>query len=311
MAGAGVLGLLVALGVVVDPRSRVDPVGEETPAVGIGWGRRRIAGLVALGGVAAGHGVGGHVAGLVGWRGVLAALSATVHLVGVVVWAVIIASVVTAGRKRAVVIRQVISPARIAAVATVVSGAITAWCLVPGGLDTRLSSWERLLVVKGLLVVVIVAVGWWSSRRGVTGRTRGAVVELGIGAVVLAVAAALTSTPPTDRIDVTPQTAQVVAGGVIAEVTVSPAATGPVELHVVMSPPGGTLQPVLDLDVEFRDPSGRIAPIPVDMAVAGPNHWSAPVGFPAAGRWNVVLVAEVRPRELVRFVAEFDIASGN
>jgi len=84
-----------------------------------------------------------------------------------------------------------------------------------------------------------------------------------------------------------------VQNNIVAELSVLPAAIGPAEVHVVLTPPGGSLSPVVAVTVQFDLPSRSIPPIPVNMVEIGPNHWTGVVQFPYAGTWN--LKARVSP----------------
>lgn len=266
---------------------------------------------IAIGAVVAmavGHGITGHVAAVGGAFGAVAMVSSVVHVLTILGWFAVITTGVAAGRRGGDIAAHLVTPARVFAAGAVITGSVTAAILGDGIIFGDASSWSRLLATKVGLVAVIIGIGIVSARRPHEHRSRFALAELAVGGVVLTVAAVLVATPPQSAIEVEARTVQVVAGGVIAEITVSPAATGPSELHLVMSPPGGTLQPVIGVEVRLEDRRERLAPIPVDMAFAGPNHWSAPVQFPLSGSWQVVVVAEIRPRELVRFTADVDIA---
>jgi copper transport protein len=81
-----------------------------------------------------------------------------------------------------------------------------------------------------------------------------------------------------------------VQGGVLADITVSPARVGTVEIHTLFSPPGGSLSPVDDVEVRLELPSRDIPAIPVDMIELGPNHWSGVAQIPYSGEWTLDVV---------------------
>jgi hypothetical protein len=89
-----------------------------------------------------------------------------------------------------------------------------------------------------------VLLGRSGLQRSAPWRPRLLMAEVVVGVATFAAAAALVSTPPTAAVTIEPVTTTLVQAGVLAEVTITPARVGANELHLVMSPPGGSLQPV-------------------------------------------------------------------
>jgi copper transport protein len=158
------------------------------------------------------------------------------------------------------------------------------------------TSWGRVLLVKLAAVVVLVALGgvtrWLLNADGPGSLRRTVVAEALIGVVVLAVTAGLVATPPESTAEAQPFTATVVQAGVLADISVYPAAVGANEIHLVFSPPGGTLAPVLSAEARMVLAGSDLPPVPVDLAVVGPNHWTGVVQLPYAGDWTFEIVAE-------------------
>lgn len=238
-----------------------------------------------------------HLAAVTGWLGALAALA-----VGARRW--------DGGPREAL---AVIAPlARSAAPVAVVTGIVSTVLIGPPLGDLLDTRWGRVLMVKIALVAVLVAVGSLlgrgAARSTMRWKPRLLMTEVMVGVLTLGTAAALVSTPPTATVIIEPVTTTLVQGGVLAEVTITPASLGENELHLVMSPPGGSLQPIGSVTARLTAVDRDVPPFAVDLAVAGVNHWTAPLQFPYAGRWQLEFVAEVRPLELVQYRTEFDIS---
>lgn len=239
----------------------------------------------------------------------------SVHLVAVTAWLGVVAGLVLGARHweggPGVALATASPLARVAAPVAVVSGLVAGVLIGPPFEALLDTSWGRWLSGKVVLVAVLLVLGSLLGRRARSAeaewRPRLAVAEMAVGLVTLVVAAALVSTPPTTPAAIEPVTETLVQAGVLAEVTITPARTGGNELHLVMTPPGGSLQPIGQLTARLTAVGSGVPPFAVELAVAGPNHWTAPVQFPYPGRWQLEFVAEVRPLELVQFLVEFDI----
>jgi copper transport protein len=146
------------------------------------------------------------------------------------------------------------------------------------------------------IVVVLVSLGgvtrWLLRADGPGSLRRTVVAEALIGIVVLGVTAGLVATPPESAAEARPFTATIVQAGVLADVTLYPAAVGANEVHLVFSPPGGTLAPILSTEARMSLAGSDLPPVPVDLAVVGPNHWTGVVQLPYAGDWTLEIVAE-------------------
>ena len=237
-----------------------------------------------------------HLAAVSGWLGALAAL-----VVGAKRW--------DGGSSEAL---AVIAPlARSAAPVAVVTGIVSTLLIGPPMADLVDTRWGRILIVKIVLVTVLVAlgvaIGRGAARSSMRWKPRLLMTEVIVGVVTLGTAAALVSTPPTVSVVIEPVTTTLVQGGVLAEVTITPASLGENELHLVMSPPGGSLQPIGQVTARLNVLDRDVPPFAVELAVAGVNHWTAPLQFPYGGRWQLEIVAEVRPLELVQYRTDFNI----
>ncbi len=177
----------------------------------------------------------------------------------------------------------------------VVTGAVQAWMLIDDRSGVLETTYGRAFLAKVGLVVFAVAIGTGIRRRLAHGNVgvlrRALLFEVFVAVVVLGLAAVMVSTSPTSG-DAGSASSSVtlVQGGVLADITVSPARVGTVEIHTLFSPPGGSLSPVDDVEVRLELPSRDIPAIPVDMIELGPNHWSGVAQIPYSGEWTLDVV---------------------
>jgi copper transport protein len=188
----------------------------------------------------------------------------------------------------------------------VVTGVVQGLHLMGGISTITQSSFGKLLLLKTLLVVCVVFLG--SKARGQLQlggfssiakiiRWESTVVVLVLAVTSLMVAQSPTSIEPTS----VSFSATKVQNGIVAELTVVPAVVGTAEVHVILTPPGGSLTPVESATVQFDLPSRNIPPIPVDMTEIGPNHWIGIVQFPFSGAWNMNTRVSPAPNQTLLF----------
>ena len=141
------------------------------------------------------------------------------------------------------------------AVPVIVATGVAQTLKLAGNLDDVTStSWGRTLLVKVAVVTVLVAIGgvsqWVLRNDGPPALKRNVLVEALIGIGVVGLAAALVALPP--------QSVGGIEGlhhdadrtqGVIADVTVTPGRVGQNEVHLVITPPGGGIDPVVSTTV--------------------------------------------------------------
>ena len=140
-----------------------------------------------------------------------------------------------------------------------------------------------------------------SSLRGVLA------AEMAIGLLVLATTSGLVAEPPRDTMGGAPFSTALVQGDIITNVTVSPAKVGSVEMHVIVSPPGGSLQPVADARVRLSLPSRDVPPVQVDLLAVGPNHYVGTTQIPFAGNWKLDVIVSVDANNEVLFTTNVKI----
>jgi len=177
----------------------------------------------------------------------------------------------------------------------VLTGSVQAWMLIEDRSGVFDTTYGRALLAKVGLVILAVAIGTGIRRRLTQGNTgalkRALRSEALVAIVVLGLAAVMVSTSPTSGDGGSAYSSvTLVQGGVLADITVSPARVGTVEIHTLFSPPGGSLSPVENVEVRLQLPSRDIPTIPVDMIELGPNHWSGVAQIPYPGEWSLDVV---------------------
>jgi len=124
------------------------------------------------------------------------------------------------------------------------------------------------------------------------------VVEAVIGVLVLGVTAGLVAETPRATTSSAPFATTLVQGETLVNVTVSPGRVGPVEMHVIITKPGGSLDPVASARVRLSSEQRDVPAITVEPREVGPNHFVATAQIPYAGEWKLdVILIEADGRE--------------
>jgi copper transport protein len=160
-----------------------------------------------------------------------------------------------------------------------------------GGLDDVTStSWGRTLLVKVAVVTVLVAIGgvsqWLLRNDGPSSLKHNVLVEALIGIGVIGLAAALVALPPRLVAASKVFTTTLTQAGVVADVTVTPGHVGQNEIHLVITPPGGSIAPVASTTVQAQ-PSDGAATVPATLVVLGPNHYTGTITLANPGDWTL------------------------
>jgi copper transport protein len=292
--------------------------------------------LVAAGG----HGTTGR------WAGI-GFVATVVHLGGMAVWlgglTVLLVGVLREPDPGGALDRvRRFSPIAFGAVAVIiVSGIVQAYRQV-GSIDAlRTTDYGRLLLIKTAVVVVLVAVGWWSRRllhraplpaapalaagaavvddpvaaapadtAGVIRRRLRLTVaaEVALAAVVLAVTSVLVASSPAATEVAKPFNATITQGQRLASITIDPATVGTNTLHIYISTPGGSLDKADEITVRMTLPERDLGPIPVPVEDAGPNHVTTNnMQIPYKGTWQLEVLARFGQFEQVRFATTFTV----
>ena len=144
---------------------------------------------------------------------------------------------------------------------------------------------------------------------------RSVLVEVAIGAAVLALSAVLVGTPParsaiTEPVDVTlplQGSADAAAGAV--QLSVDPASTGPNTLHVYLFDESGQLTQPYGIRVTLTEKAQGIGPLEVDLLPGGPGHSIGDgMSIPTSGTWT--LTVAVRVDEFTATTASVDFPVG-
>ena len=196
---------------------------------------------------------------------------------------------------------------------TVVTGVVQGLHLMGGISGITDSSYGKYLITKMVLVVVIIALGTVGRRR-LSQRSASSISglikwESAIVILVLAVTSFLVASSPNSASSQSMSfSATLVQGGIVADLLVTPTKVGPSEVHVILTPPGGSLSPVVSARVRFSLPSRDIPPIPATLIAISPNHWSGVVQFPFAGAWQMEARVEPVPNQTLLFTSEVDVS---
>jgi copper transport protein len=197
-----------------------------------------------------------------------------------------------------------------------VTGTIQAWREV-GTVDAITTTWYgRLVVVKVILFVGVVALGYlarrivqrrdWTSGRGPLQRLRRTLfTEVSVGVTVLAVTGVLIAQPPgavalaAER-SKPKATTVAVTSTARARVEVTPGAHGPVEVEIVLS---GTIT-ATKVSATATLPAKSLGPIALELQSSGPRTYLASgVLLPSAGDWKITLTVQTSEFDATTAVA--------
>lgn len=239
-----------------------------------------------------------------------------VHMSAVVLWLgglsiVVFGSVLNSPHAATVVARF----SRVSAWAipiAVVTGVWQMWHLVPELSNITETDWGKGLLIKGSLVVGAVTLGsfgrWLVRRSDDEGLRRIVAVELAVGVLVFATTAGMVAKSPEVLSESTVIELTLVDGDMIADLAVTPGRVGFNELHLTISTPSGSLQPVETVEMRMTLPDSEIPTVSVPVEMLGPNHFVGSVSILYAGMWNVEILVNPDPSSSKRFTADVSIA---
>lgn len=159
-------------------------------------------------------------------------------------------------------------------------------------------TYGKMLVAKVVIVGAMLLSAAVVRRRfldsGIERLRSALVVEAVVGLVVLGVTAGLVAETPRATTSSAPFATTLVQGETLLNVTVSPGRVGPVEMHVIITKPGGSLEPVASARVRLSSEQRDVPAITVEPREVGPNHFVATAQIPYAGEWklDVILVED-------------------
>jgi copper transport protein len=184
----------------------------------------------------------------------------------------------------------------------VVSGVVQSLLIVDDVTGMLNITYGKMLVTKVVIVGAMLLAAAVVRRRfvesGVTRLRSALVVEAVVGVVVLGVTSGLVVETPRATVSAAPFATTLVQGDTLVNVTVSPSRVGPVEMHIIVTKPGGSLEPVATAKVRLSSAERNVPPIAVEPAEVGPNHFVATAQIPYAGEWKIdVVLVEPDGRE--------------
>lgn len=161
------------------------------------------------------------------------------------------------------------------------------------------SEWGRELLVKiGLVagVMLLAATARFTVQRRSAGNLRPTLLaEVALGLGVLGLAASITALPPETSAAAAPFAAQLAApDGLIAVVSLSPGAVGGNEVHIFLTPPGGSIIPIVSVKGRVSLPSAGLVDVPITLEREGANHYQGRLTLPRSGNWELELIVQVR-----------------
>ncbi len=241
-----------------------------------------------------------------------------VHFLSVSAWMGGLVTLALLGRKwqseSSLVISWFSFTATISMPIMVATGIAQAWRMMEGFQNIFSTTYGVVLSLKVLLVIVAIAAGTRARQVFKSKKvdrqdlreikfSRTVLAESMIGVVVLAVTAVLVSVPPLSVSGAAAFETSVVQSNVIADLRVAPARIGEVEVHILLSPPGGSLQSISEVTAQISLVAEEIPAIPIDLQLVGTNHFRAAVLVPRAGDWLLEIFANSEPGKSLRFSA--------
>ncbi len=198
---------------------------------------------------------------------------------------------------------------------TVLSGIASALIITGGPSSVFDNRYGDILQAKIILVFIVIAIGAVARRalrkNGAFSIRRAILLEATLGLVVFALSVGLVITPP-DGVDssaTSVHTATLVQDDVVVDLTVSPTRVGPIEVHVILSPPGGSLDPLLSVAVVMTFLDNTAMTLPIEMIEVGPNHWSGFAELPVGGSWEMTVNATRQNGDLLQYSTVVAVSS--
>ena len=223
-----------------------------------------------------------------------------IHLGAITVWvggliALALATKAWFLEPRALLVVKSFSMVALVSVPVIIATGVAQSLKLAGGLhDISATTWGRFLLGKVMLVVAMIAVAgvtrWLLHHDGVASIRRTVMAEAVIGVLVVGLAAGMVAQAPRASAPSRPYNEQVTADGVIAAVTISPGHVGSNEVHIVVTPPGGSITPVAGVSGRVLLPSANLPAAPITLQQIGPNHYSGTVTIPRSGEWTLELI---------------------
>lgn len=230
-----------------------------------------------------------------------------VHLGAITVWIGGLFAIAVAGRAAlsepdGIRMARRFSTAAAICVPLIIGTGVAQTLQLAGGLDDiTATDWGRLLLTKVTVVVALLAVAgvsrWLLRHDGAASIWRTVMAEAALGMVVVGIAAGMVALPPEPPVAARPFAEQLAANGLIAIVSLSPGVVGGNEVHITVTPPGGSITPIASVAARVSLPSAAVPNAPVTLVKEGVNHYSGSVTFPRSGDWTLEVVIQVTATE--------------
>jgi len=243
--------------------------------------------------------------------GVAVAVDA-LHFGGIVLWFGGLVSIVVGDGRNERALRGFSRMATVVVPIVIATGVWQTWRLGGGLGELSDSDWGRSILLKSALVVVATTLGGfgrWLVRRDETAPVRRLVaVETGFAVAVLAVTSFLVARPPEATVAPAVFTTTISQGSLIADITVTPGTVGSNEVHVILTPSGGTLERMESVVMRFTHPDTSLPPVAAQVVEEGPNHFTGRLALLSPGTWTLEVLVQPDPSTSIRLTAEVPIA---
>ena len=238
------------------------------------------------------------------------------HFSSVILWVGGLIVVACGGVMRSVhadvVVRRFSQMATFAIPTAVLTGLWQTWHLLPTISDITQTTWGKTLLVKSCFVIAAVTLGGfarWLVQRGEGNSThRIVVVEVLIAVVVLGITAGMLARSPEVTTANSVFSTQLVEGGTIVGVAVTPGRVGNNEIHVTISTPNGTLSPVEGVTMRLTLPGSEVPTITAAVSELGPNHFVGALSILTPGTWTLEILVQPDPSTSTRYSTEIPIS---
>ena len=176
----------------------------------------------------------------------------------------------------------------------VATGVVQALLLMDGIGNLTKTSYGKALIAKVCVVGIMLICAAIVRRRfyesGVSRLRAVLCAEVVVGLVVLSITSGMVAASPRPTVSNAPFSTALVQGDVIANITISPPRVGESEMQYIVSPPNGSLDPVLAMKARFSLVSGSVPPIQAELNAVGPNHFVGYIQFVYPGEWKVDVI---------------------
>lgn len=193
----------------------------------------------------------------------------------------------------------------------VATGVVQALLLMDGIGNLTKTSYGKALIAKVCVVGVMLICASIVRRRfyesGVSRLRAVLCAEVVVGLVVLSITAGMVAASPRPTLSNAPFSTALVQGDVIANITISPPRVGESEIHVIVSPPNGSLDPVLAIKARFSLASSSVPPIQAELNAVGPNHFVGKIQFVYPGQWKVDVIVSPDANSEVLYSTQLSI----